>query len=105
MIARLWSARATPANVGPYAGHFKKRVLPILKKVHGFAGAMLLQRKISKNSEIVVITWWHSREAIKRFAGVDSEKAVVAAEAAALLTKHDRRVRHYDLIAEENIPR
>ncbi len=100
MIARFWSARATPASAGLYADHFRAQVLPTLQKMDGCAGAMLLERKASKNSEILVITWWHSREAISRFAGADSEKAVVAAEAAALLAKYDRRVRHYDLIAE-----
>lgn len=76
----------------------------MLQEIEGYAGAMLLQRKVSKSSEIMVVTWWRSREAIRRFAGADSEKAVVAAEAATLLAKYDARVRHYDLVAEADMP-
>jgi hypothetical protein len=47
--------------------------------------------------EIVVTTYWQSLAAIDAFAGPDREFAVVAAEAAALLTDYDRRVRHYEV--------
>jgi heme-degrading monooxygenase HmoA len=47
--------------------------------------------------EILVSTVWQSLQAIEAFAGSDRETAVVASEAAALLTDYDRRVRHYEV--------
>jgi heme-degrading monooxygenase HmoA len=47
--------------------------------------------------EILVTTYWASLAAIEAFSGADSEAAVVAAEAAALLTEFDKRVRHYEV--------
>jgi hypothetical protein len=43
------------------------------------------------------VTVWQSFDAIDAFAGSDRETAVVASEAAALLTDYDRRVRHYEV--------
>jgi hypothetical protein len=47
--------------------------------------------------EITVTTVWTGFEAIEAFAHPDREAAVVAPEAAALLSDYDRRVRHYEI--------
>jgi len=58
---------------------------------------MLLKREVAETVEIIVISWWHSLDAVRQFAGGDFEEAVVADEATALLTAFDERVRHYEL--------
>jgi len=63
---------------------------------------MLLEREASGGVEIIVITLWRSLDSIRGFAGVDLEKAVVSDEAASLLTRFDRRVRHYELVMKDN---
>ena len=101
MIARLWSARTTPAPSHSYLQHFEQAVQPQLQSVAGFLGATVYTRPVSATVEILVTTYWHSLASIEAFAGVDREAAVVAAEAAALLTDFDKRVRHYEVpIAE-----
>jgi heme-degrading monooxygenase HmoA len=101
MIARVWSAQTTSANAPAYAAHLQGRVLPELRALVGYAGTALLQRATPDGVELVVITWWQSLEAIRGFAGVDVDQAVVADEAAALLTRFDRRVRHYELVVQD----
>jgi heme-degrading monooxygenase HmoA len=103
MIARVWSARTTPAHVSSYAAHLRTHILPTVRKLAGYAGAMLLRRKASSEVEILVITWWHSLDAIRGFAGTDIDAAVVADEAAAVLTQFDRRVRHYECVMGDGI--
>jgi heme-degrading monooxygenase HmoA len=98
MIARLWSARTTPALSRSYVDYFRKNVQPELCNVSGFAGATLITRSVPGAIEILVTTFWQSFAAIEGFAGSDREAAVVAPEAAALLTDYDRRVRHYDVV-------
>jgi heme-degrading monooxygenase HmoA len=102
MIARVWSARTTPAQAPAYARHLRDRVLPAIRKVPGYAGARLLERALADAVEVVVITFWQSAEAVRGFAGADPEEAVVAEEAAALLTQFDRRVRHYEVVVEDD---
>jgi heme-degrading monooxygenase HmoA len=71
--------------------------MPELREIEGFAGSQLLQREASDRVEVTVVTFWETIEAIDVFAGTDREAAVVAPEAAALLTDFDRRVRHYEV--------
>jgi heme-degrading monooxygenase HmoA len=104
VIARFWSAQTTPAQAPAYIEHLKTKVLPILQKVDGYAGATLLKCEEIDTVEIIVITQWSSLEAIRGFAGDDLEKAVVADEAAALLTSFDSRVRHYDIVIAQRQP-
>lgn len=104
MIARFWSAQTTPAHARAYADHLRTHVLPALKRIDGYAGAMLLEREASGGIELMVITWWRSLEAVRGFAGPDLDVAIVADEAASWLTRYDRRVRHYELMIEDADP-
>jgi heme-degrading monooxygenase HmoA len=97
MIARLWSAQTTAALSHAYLHHFEQAVQPQLQGLDGFLGATVCTRPDSGAIEILVTTYWASLSAIEAFAGADSETAVVAAEAAALLTDFDKRVRHYEV--------
>lgn len=101
MMARTWSARTTREHAPRYAEHLRSHVLPSVRDIDGYEGAMLLQRDIDGGVEIMVITYWRSLEAISAFAGDDIERAVVAEEAAALLTDFDRRVNHYEVLLRD----
>jgi len=96
-IARRWSARTAEAQLPKYLEHFSKNVLPELRRVPGYLAANVSVRHNGNQAEIFVETTWRSLEAIRGFAGDDLEAAVVAPEAAVLLTDYDRRVRHYEI--------
>lgn len=101
MIARVWTAWTTPAQVAAYVDHLRTRVLPQVRALDGYHGASLLRRDVDGETEIVVITRWRSLDAVRAFAGRDVEAAVVEDEAAALLRQYDKRVRHYDVVTED----
>jgi len=101
MIARFWSARTTPALCDSYLHHFREAVRPELRRVGGFLGATVCTRALTASVEILVTTYWNSFAAVDAFAGADREAAVVAAEAAVLLTDFDKRVRHYEVALAE----
>jgi heme-degrading monooxygenase HmoA len=101
VIARVWTARTTPARAPAYADHLRKRVLPQLRALDGYGGASLLCRDVDGETELIVITRWRSIEAVRVFAGADVEAAVVEDEAAALLSRYDERVRHYDIVSDD----
>lgn len=103
MIARLWSARTTQAQSRLYLQHFSSGVLPALKKFDGYVSSSVLTRCTENAFEILVMTVWQSFSAIDAFAGPDREAAVVAPEAAALLTDYDRRVRHFEIAATDGL--
>jgi heme-degrading monooxygenase HmoA len=102
MIARLWSARATPQLSTAYIEYFTQNVLPELQAVPGYVSAQVLTTADASEIEILVTTIWQSLDAITAFAGSDPEAAVVHPAAAALLTTYDRRVRHLDLALSDS---
>ena len=103
MIARFWSAQTTPALSDAYLHHFEQTVQPQLQRLDGFLGVTVCTRPLPGAVEIVVTTYWKSFAAIDAFAGADRESAVVAPEAAELLTDFDKRVRHYE-VAHADLP-
>jgi heme-degrading monooxygenase HmoA len=103
MIARVWLAQTTHAQADDYVEHLRTEVLPRTRTVDGYLGTRLLRRATPGAVEIVVVTFWRSVEAIRGFAGDDLEGAVIADEAAALLTQFDRRVRHYEVAVQDEV--
>jgi heme-degrading monooxygenase HmoA len=77
--------------------------VPKLRELEGYVGATVLTRRADREVEILVATLWRSMEAIHQFAGSDVEAAVVAEEAAALLTEVDRRVRHFEVVSTDQL--
>jgi heme-degrading monooxygenase HmoA len=101
VIARVWTAHTTPARAPRYAEHLRTRVLPQLRSLTGYAGAWLFRRDANGETELVVVTRWQSEDSVRAFAGQDVEAAVVEDAAAALLSRFDTRVRHYEIVAED----
>jgi heme-degrading monooxygenase HmoA len=97
MIARLWSARATPQNWPAYEKHFIDHVVPELRTQKGYVAANLLKREDGGEMAITVLTFWRSLESLDAFASSDREAAVVARNVAPFLTSYDKRVQHFDL--------
>jgi len=48
--------------------------------------------------EFVVLTLWDSMDAVRKFAGANPEKAVVAPDAQAVLSSFDEFVSHYEVV-------
>jgi uncharacterized protein len=98
LILRMWKARSTVEKSGHYIQHATTRVFPALGAIEGHRGAYLLQHRVEGEIELVVLTLWESMEAICKFAGAESEKAVVEPEARAVLTSFDQKVTHFEVI-------
>lgn len=96
MILRMWIAHATSDGAAQYQEHFASHVLPTLSRLDGCLGASLLGRNDGQEVELVVLSQWRDIDAIRAFTGDDLERAVVAEEATAVLTRWEPRVRHFD---------
>ena len=97
---RMWRGRSTAERASEYIQHATKRVFPSLRVIEGHRGAYLLRRTVDGAIEFVVLTLWDSMTAVRRFAGVEPEKAVVEPEAKAILTSFDGDVTHFEIIYE-----
>jgi heme-degrading monooxygenase HmoA len=87
-------------NADAYPRHFRENVVPELRKLAGFLGADLSRRQLGDQIEFLVLTRWQSMDAIRGFAGADTERAVVEPAAIAVLVEFDSAVHHYVVIEE-----
>jgi heme-degrading monooxygenase HmoA len=81
-----------------YIAHLHEETFPQLRRIAGFVDSTINRRETADGVEFVVITRWHSMDAIRAFAGADPEQAVVPAKAQAMMARFDTRVRHYDVV-------
>jgi len=101
MIARSWSARATPEGAQAYLRFFRATLAPQLAALPGYHGASIFQADRGGGvAELTVITRWASFDAIRGFAGDDHERAVVEPEARAVLLSFDDRVEHRTVVLD-----
>ena len=98
MIARHWRGLARPEYADEYVAHLRRDTFPQLERIDGFVDASILRREFKRGVEFLVVTRWRSLEAIRAFAGEDSEVAVVPANVQRMMFEYDQRVRHYEVL-------
>jgi uncharacterized protein YciI/heme-degrading monooxygenase HmoA len=98
MILRVWRGRSTAERASEYVQHAATKVFPALSAIEGHCGAYLLRRAVDGVIEFLVLTFWDSMAAVRRFAGAHPEKAVVEPEARAILTSFDASVGHFEIV-------
>ncbi len=98
MVLRMWRARSSVEKAGEYVQHATKKIFPALRAIEGHRGAYLLRRAVDGAIELVVLTLWESIAALRKFAGVQPDKAVVDPEARAILTSFDDSVTHFEVV-------
>ena len=99
MISRIWHGWTSVEDANKYESMLRADILPGIHRIPGYLGAYLLRRDAAnKEIEYVTITQFTDFAAVKAFAGIDYERAVIPAGAAELLTHYDERSAHYDTL-------
>ena len=80
MISRLWRGLAKPEHADAYVEHLRSETFPSINGIPGFLDASILRRRTHGGVEFLILTRWSSIEAIREFAGAESETAVVPAK-------------------------
>ncbi|HSB75028.1 MAG TPA: hypothetical protein VLC12_05215 [Terriglobales bacterium] len=76
MIARIWQGRTRPGMGPAYRSYLEQTGLKEYQATEGCREVCVLTREIGDVTEYVLITFWDSMEAVRRFAGPDPERAV-----------------------------
>jgi heme-degrading monooxygenase HmoA len=97
-ILRMWKAQTTSDKADEYGQHAKDKVFPRLWAIEGHCGAYLLRRRVGNLVDFVVLTLWESMDSVRKFAGLETAKAVVEPEARAALTSFDDSVTHFEVV-------
>ena len=110
MIARTWRGATRAADAAAYAAYIEATGLRDYAATEGNLGALMLQRAVDDDvtagplTEVLVVSFWESMEAVTRFAGPDPTRAVFYPEDDQFLVRRDLTVDHYDVVARVNAP-
>jgi len=99
MIARVWHGWTTHGNADAYEALLKDEVFPGIqsRNIPGLAGLQLLRRRLTGETEFLVMMRFHSLDDVRGFTGEDYEVAYVPERARTLLSRFDERSQHYEL--------
>ncbi|NPA90896.1 MAG: antibiotic biosynthesis monooxygenase [Chloroflexi bacterium] len=100
MIARIWHGRTRREDYEAYTAFLKERAIPDYRGTEGFIRLVFLRRLEENEGHFLLITFWESLEAVKRFAGDDYEKAKYYPEDRDFLLEFEEKVEHYEVFAE-----
>ena len=100
MICRIWHGWTTPDRADDYEHLLRSEIFVGIAErgIPGFRRIDLLRRAEAASVEFVTLMWFDSLDAVRAFAGVDYEAAVVPPAARALLSRFDARSAHYEVI-------
>ena len=98
MIARIWHGSTTRENADAYESHLKPELLPGLSEKKGFQRSYLLRRTVGEEVEFITIILFDSLDDVRGIAGQDYERAVIPADRLPLLSRHDAKAAHYEVV-------
>ncbi|HEY1659803.1 MAG TPA: antibiotic biosynthesis monooxygenase [Candidatus Sulfotelmatobacter sp.] len=99
MIARHWRGWTVVNNADAYERLLKETVLPGLKAIAGYNGGYILRKDNANEVEFVVINFFESLDAVRKFAGENYTVAVFEPEAKRLLSRIEPEAMHYEVCA------
>jgi heme-degrading monooxygenase HmoA len=102
MIARQWKGRTPAAKADKYVGILKRTGVKALRATEGNRGVWVFRRIHDDIAEFTLISLWDSFDAIRRFAGEETGKAVYYPEDDACLLEKEPEVVHFEVVVDES---
>ncbi|HSE42154.1 MAG TPA: antibiotic biosynthesis monooxygenase [Acidobacteriota bacterium] len=103
MIARLWFGRTNASKSEEYSKYMKKTGIKDLRETEGNRGVLMFKRLNNNVVEFYIISFWESKDSIRRFAGEDINKAVYYPEDINFLLEMEPELKHYEVEAAPGI--
>jgi hypothetical protein len=102
VIVRTWRAIAADQKVvDVYAAHLKRNTFCEMMALDGHVGASLSVKPLDGRFEVLVMSYWESFDAIRRFMGdkvQDLHDAVVKPSTQKLLSSYDPKVEYFEIL-------
>jgi heme-degrading monooxygenase HmoA len=100
VIARMWRGWVRTADRAAYVDYIEGTGMAEYRATAGNQGAWMLARDLGDGrTEIVTLSFWTSRDAVRGFAGDDIERAVFYPEDERFLVDREATVTHFDVVA------
>ena len=97
VIARIWHGKTKTEKADEYERYLREAGISKIKAIDGNKGVQLLRKTNGDMTEFMVISYWKSIDAIKKFAGEDYGKAYQLPRDAEFLVEPESLVQHYEV--------
>jgi heme-degrading monooxygenase HmoA len=98
MIARIWRGATSAEDTDAYAAYLRETGVKEYSATPGNQGVHMLRRIQGDRCEFLMLTFWDSMEAVKRFAGDDPERAVFYPADDRFLIERDLTSSHWEVV-------
>jgi heme-degrading monooxygenase HmoA len=98
MIARIWRGTTAVDRAQDYLEYVRQTGLAEYAATPGYRGVRVLQRTNDGLTQLTVISFWDSMEAIKAFAGEDPDIAHYYPEDDEYLVEREAKVEHHEVV-------
>jgi len=105
MIARTWRGATRAEDAEAYLDYLHRTGFRGYRETPGNLGAFGLRRVADGRAEFVIVSFWDSEDAIRRFAGDDIERAVFFPEDERFLIERDEHVEHFEVVYSDGAGR
>lgn len=97
IVVRIWQGKVSAVKAGEYARYHAEAGVKKLESIPGNLGVQVLRRTEKEVTEFTTISFWESREAIRKFAGEQIDKPHHLPKDPEYLLELPTEVRHYEL--------
>src|ERR1700682_305003 len=94
-IGRMWHGRVPEAEAAEYYDYLNRDGVDKIEKIPGTLGADVMTSTHDGITEFLVISYWHSLDDIKAYAGADIEKVHNLPRDPEFLIEPETKVRHF----------
>jgi heme-degrading monooxygenase HmoA len=94
-IGRMWHGRVPEAKAAAYYDYLNRQGIEQIEKIPHNLGADVMTSTHDGITEFVVISYWHSLDDIKAYAGADVEKVHNLPRDPEFLIDPETKVRHF----------
>jgi len=94
-IVRVWRGVVPKTKSAKYLEYLSETGMKDYARTPGNTGATILTRDDGNNTEFLVVSYWESMDAIKKFAGDDASKAKYYPKDTEFLLELEASVKHY----------
>ncbi|MBD2209886.1 antibiotic biosynthesis monooxygenase [Nostoc linckia FACHB-104] len=101
VVARIWHGTTPTSKADEYYTYLVEAGIKKIESIPGNLGTQVLRRTNGNNTEFTVISYWESRDAIRKFAGNDIEKVRPLPRDNEYLINPETTVKHFDVMIDD----
>ena len=100
-VARIWQGRTRESSADKYAQYLYEEGVKKIRATKGNLGVQVFRRVRDGVAEFMTISYWSSRDEIRRYAGDDIEKTHHLPKDHEYLLELPPHVQHFDILINE----